>query len=278
MNINDKYKVIFIHLAKNAGISVKKALGYKNNDLTNTESGLKQSVVLGFDVAYWNNKIYPEKWKDYNKFTIVRNPWSRVVSNYCFRKKENDLYKQFPQILGANAMGGDKLGPDGEEWSFKRWLFSGYKIGNIFDEDLRIMEGNFVDSMESLPKENKKHISDDRIKEFMDKDSKTLEEAIENHSWFIPNLIYPSRITKYSDMFKRTEKPVKVVTPDGVEEIYDYPLLAGRERSEWWNQVDLISCPFTAELYVDNILRFEHLEDDWNEMFKNYGYEAQEYF
>ena len=271
MNISDKYKLIFFHIPKCAGGSVKKCLGYKNNDLTNMKSGLRQSVLLGVDIAFWNKKVYPEKWKEYEKFTIVRNPWDRVVSIYHFRKKQNDLYKQFPLILGMNAMGGDKLGPDGKDWEFKRWLLSGYKLGFCLNDKLNKININFVDNTKILENKSKKHLSDDKIKEFMDKDSKTLEEAIWNHNWFIPNVILPQKTTRYSSMIL-DNTPKEVVTPIGRKVVNDFGMIIARERLEWWNQIDLISSPM-GKLYVDNILRFEHLENDWNEMFEISGHE-----
>ena len=74
MNISDKYKLIFFHLPKCAGKSVADVLDIKTSDRTNEESGLKQTITLGFDIANWNLEIYPEKWENYMKFTIVRNP------------------------------------------------------------------------------------------------------------------------------------------------------------------------------------------------------------
>ena len=87
MNISDKYELIFFHLAKCAGKSVVNALEIKNNGKTNKKSGIYNSVALGLDYFYFNKTIYPEKWQNYKKFTIVRNPWDRVVSLYHFRKK-----------------------------------------------------------------------------------------------------------------------------------------------------------------------------------------------
>ena len=129
MNISDKYKLIFFHLPKCAGKSIISALDIKTNDETNIQSGLRQTIAMGFDYAYWNNFIYPDKWENYTKFTIVRNPWDKLVSLYHFRKKENDLYKIMPIVLGTNFLGGDKIGPDGKHWDFKRWLLSGLTKG-----------------------------------------------------------------------------------------------------------------------------------------------------
>ena len=67
MNISDKYKLIFFHLPKCAGKSVVSSLGITTSDKTNIKIGLKHTTLLGFEQAYWNQKIYPEKWNTYKK-------------------------------------------------------------------------------------------------------------------------------------------------------------------------------------------------------------------
>ena len=69
MNISDKYKLIFFHLPKCAGKSVINTLEIKRLDKTNIKTDLKQTTLLGFEQAYWNQKIYPEKWNTYNRFS-----------------------------------------------------------------------------------------------------------------------------------------------------------------------------------------------------------------
>ena len=131
MNHSDKYKLIFFHLAKCAGKSVAKAIEMDIHHSDHVKANLQQSILLGFDLWQWNkdpNFSFQNKsrWETYTKFTIVRNPWDRVVSLYHFRKKENDLYKLFPPAFDMNMMGGDVRGPDGEEWDFKRWVLSSF--------------------------------------------------------------------------------------------------------------------------------------------------------
>lgn len=274
MNISDKYKLIFFHLPKCAGKSIISALDIKTNDETNLKSGLRQTTAMGYDTVYWNKLIYPEKWKTYTKFTIVRNPWDRVVSIYHFRKKENDLYKLFPPVLGTNIKGGDKLGPDGKEWEFKRWLLSGYSKGFT---DIKLKKSasyvelaEVINNIEKLHDKNTKYISDELMSEFMDADSKTLDEAIERHEWFIPNIVETTGLTKYTAMVM-DKKERQITTTSGTETVnHMFQLI--RDRLEWFNNIDLIS-DMNGNLSVDNILRFEHLEEDWNMMFEVEGYE-----
>jgi|GEM_PF-347954 hypothetical protein len=89
MPISHKYKLIFIHIPKCAGISIWRAL-----DLPETPDSLitfEQPILQHLPPKqlkgkYINNKI----WASYKKFTVIRNPYERVMSDYFWMK--NDLH------------------------------------------------------------------------------------------------------------------------------------------------------------------------------------------
>ncbi|NTS75356.1 sulfotransferase family 2 domain-containing protein [Catenovulum sp. SM1970] len=81
-------KVVFIHIPKNAGTSVKSLL-----------NSVKDNIH--FDVISTSNELSFDDWLASFKFCIVRNPYDRAVSSYCYHVKSDykgDLYKRYPNL------------------------------------------------------------------------------------------------------------------------------------------------------------------------------------
>ncbi|RLD45727.1 MAG: hypothetical protein DRJ05_00270 [Bacteroidetes bacterium] len=68
-------KFVFIHINKTGGVSIGKALGI----------GKK----MHFTALEEKSRLGNYSWSKMFKFSIVRNPWDKVVSHYFFRIKTN---------------------------------------------------------------------------------------------------------------------------------------------------------------------------------------------
>ena len=88
--IIEKYKTIFIHIPKNAGTAIER---FFNED--------SRKHVIGAQVSGKHDTIsmikqkFPEEYDSYTKFTIIRNPYDRMVSWYfylCEKAKQRPMY------------------------------------------------------------------------------------------------------------------------------------------------------------------------------------------
>lgn len=74
MTINHEKKLIFIHIPKNAGTSIIKAMGVENIFIDKTIPEYKEH--------------YKDYWEEYTKFTVVRDPIDRFISAYKFARMD----------------------------------------------------------------------------------------------------------------------------------------------------------------------------------------------
>lgn len=80
--ILDNYKLIFIHIPKNAGSSITEAL----KNFGGSDYGLFEHAKSE-DIKWRLGKKYDE----YTKFAVVRNPWAWIASMYFYLVKTNSL-------------------------------------------------------------------------------------------------------------------------------------------------------------------------------------------
>lgn len=83
MPYNDDLKAVFLHVPKTGGTAVRRMLGI--NQFSSEDPALIPSPQH-LTCALLRLAIGPQKYDRYFKFTFVRNPWSRLVSDYFWRQ------------------------------------------------------------------------------------------------------------------------------------------------------------------------------------------------
>ena len=93
--ISHKHKCIFIHIPKTAGTSIHRIFNYTIPKPYVDDQNRERDHFTAVD--------YRENMSNYNeyfKFTLTRNPWDKLVSEYLFFKRGSEVYKhQLPRII-----------------------------------------------------------------------------------------------------------------------------------------------------------------------------------
>jgi len=82
MPINHKHKLLFLHIPKTAGNSIKQFFSFSNKEIS--EDNYHGTL------DYLVKKYY--QYQDYYLFTIVRNPWDRFASAFFYAKMDKSMY------------------------------------------------------------------------------------------------------------------------------------------------------------------------------------------
>jgi len=136
--IIDKEKLIFIHIPKNAGSSIKKYL-LGNESFEKLDRPWKHKTI--FDIKKSNLDIY----NNYNKFAIVRNPYDRMVSWFSYLKKyrlDNDLlntYAYNSKIDSYEIVETVKAPID----EFRNWILNPYANFNDAAVKLQLLKNQY---------------------------------------------------------------------------------------------------------------------------------------
>ena len=107
--ISHAHRCIFIHIPKCAGTSVKYFL-FPNEKIHWKEANYevlhgwcpKRKFFMQHATAQQlleTELVTPEQWESYTKFTFVRNPWDRAVSDYFWLMKDQKIKDSFSHYL-----------------------------------------------------------------------------------------------------------------------------------------------------------------------------------
>jgi len=135
--IIDEYKTIFVHIPKNAGTSIKAFFG--NKEFYHKHKAIKE-------IKNENPEIY----NSYRKFTVVRNPYDRMVSWYFYLKR----------AMGIEQSRGDHRWSSGEYFpsSFLEWIkdplknyYTSWKLSDIRNSLHTDIEFNSNEREDGIP-------------------------------------------------------------------------------------------------------------------------------
>lgn len=83
--ISHKFKCIFIHIQRTGGTTIERWL--QGEDQWNLKHNYKHITT-----SYAKKRAYPEYYDDYFKFTFVRNPYERVLSELHIKQMYNSRH------------------------------------------------------------------------------------------------------------------------------------------------------------------------------------------
>ena len=110
--LSDKHKFLFVHIPKTGGTSIKRALiDYANNNLMKFDGEVVTDICRRYKPHGILHKDAVTLYKDYFKFTFVRNPWARHASLYKWikKRKANPLISKFTFSEYVKSITGGEL-------------------------------------------------------------------------------------------------------------------------------------------------------------------------
>ena len=95
--ISDRLRCIFIHIPKTAGSSIEDVL-FPHPRTTEQFWGLPNKYQTGglqyLMAKHIKLEVPSDIFNSYFKFTVIRNPWDKAVSQFCYtQQKRPDLLK-----------------------------------------------------------------------------------------------------------------------------------------------------------------------------------------
>ena len=133
MNLSTLSRKIFVHIPKNAGMTIRHGLGDKIwvNDTSKHISpeytrGLMEKMKQtndhhGAEHARWRD-LRKDYRNSFDAFAVIRNPWDRVVSRYFFAKKVIEV-EQKVDPLYANVSSFEAFLEERHRWADEPFMW-----------------------------------------------------------------------------------------------------------------------------------------------------------
>ena len=115
MPVSVEYKVIFVHIPKNAGSSIEEALAIKASEASLYSKAYTGRFIYAMQhlpLRELKAAVTAAQWESFAKVAVVRNPWDRLVSDWYWRRKGGLALGElaFPAFaqLACEMVGGGK--------------------------------------------------------------------------------------------------------------------------------------------------------------------------
>ncbi len=132
---NPKNKKLFIHIPKNAGMTIRRSDVLKNKIVVARPNIFKTSRYSqdllrtmkstgdhhGFEHARWKD-IHPRITNSHTSFAIIRNPWDRVVSRFFFAKLAIEVQNKSPKAY-ADTSSFEAFLEERHKWGGKEFMW-----------------------------------------------------------------------------------------------------------------------------------------------------------
>ena len=179
MPISHKHKIIFLHIPKCAGTTIEKFFGMVNpNNLRmfgfeHMVDGILYSPQHYTSQILKTHKITKKYFNDYYKFTLTRNPFDRVISEFFWQQEIGKIKKN----KGIKFFG---------DWFFKFYkkIDSDHKLPQfkfLYDKNMNLMV-DFVGSVETMESDTQKILKNISYKgnKKINKNTKKTTEDLKN--------------------------------------------------------------------------------------------------
>ena len=117
MFINHEYKFIFIHIPKNAGTSIRNSF-----DINGYDKKVVRRRYPHYSCSVIKKYCGDTTWNNFYTFSVVRNPYDRMVSYYHYHKSNQYRHKSTAR-----------------EYDFSEWLVKG------LDSNLKKTQSEYLD-------------------------------------------------------------------------------------------------------------------------------------
>ena len=158
MPISHRLKLIFIHISKTGGSSIEKML----NLFPDSFHAFNPEMMIGIDrdgyvlqalPLYNYGKYYSKEIIDtYFKFTVVRNPYDRCISDYSENNRGYECFETYLRFVKhtLETHSTDQLLKYNRKYYTHHWLPQVTLIGDVSNFDMVLKFENLSDDIKTL--------------------------------------------------------------------------------------------------------------------------------